>query len=63
MSCSIHSIKLDVYAVKQSALVKAIRLLPVKCYDNKMVKSPYNWVIFPLTQPLVAKKTKTLRLL
>ena len=27
--------------------------LLVKCYDNKMVKSPYNCVIFPLTQPLV----------
>ena len=29
----------------------AAMLLLVKCYDNKMVKSPYNCVIFPLTQP------------
>ena len=27
----------------------ADRQLLVKCYDIKMVKSPYNWVIFPLT--------------
>ena len=27
-----------------------------KCYDNKMVKSPYNCVIFPLTQPQVANQ-------
>ena len=24
-------------------------------YDNKMVKSPFNCIIFPLTQPQVAK--------
>ena len=26
-----------------------LRLLLVKCYDNKKVKSPYNCVIYPLT--------------
>ena len=31
-------------------------LLLVKCYDKKMVKSPYNCVIFPLTQPQVANQ-------
>ena len=25
----------------------------VKCYDNKMIKSPNNCVIYPLTQPQV----------
>ena len=29
-----------------------------KWYDNKMVKSPYNWVILPLTQSLVANQQK-----
>ena len=29
----------------------AIGLLLAKCYDNKMVKSPFNFVIPPLTQP------------
>ena len=28
----------------------------VKCYDNKMIKSPYNFVIFLLTQPQVANQ-------
>ena len=31
-------------------------LLLVKCYDKKMVKSPFNCVIFPLTQPQVARQ-------
>ena len=35
---------------------RANRLLLVKCYDNKKVKSPYNWVISPLTQSQVANK-------
>ena len=40
-------------------LVKIIaRLLLVKWYDNKMVKSPFNCVIFPLTQPQVANQQK-----
>ena len=30
--------------------------LMVKCYDKKMVKSPFNWVIFPLTQLQVANQ-------
>ena len=34
------------------------RLLLVKWYDNKMVKSPFNCVIFPLTQPQVANQQK-----
>ena len=37
------------------------RLLLLKCYDNKMAKSPFNWFILPLNQPEVAnqqKKTK-----
>ena len=37
----------------------ANRLLLVKCYDNKKVKSPYNWVISPLTQPQVANQQKS----
>ena len=32
-----------------------MRLL-VKFNDNKMVKSPYNCVIFPLTQPQVGNQ-------
>ena len=35
-------------------------LFLVKFYDNKMVKSPYNCVIFPLTQPQVANQKKPL---
>ena len=33
-------------------------LLLVKCYGNKMVKSPYNCVIYLLTQPQVANRQK-----
>ena len=33
---------------------RATRLLLVKFYDNKMVKSPYNCVIYLLTQTQVA---------
>ena len=33
-------------------------LVLVKCYDNKMVKSPYNCFILPLTQPQVANQKK-----
>ena len=29
-------------------------LLLVKCNDNKMVKLPFNLIIFPLIKPLVA---------
>ena len=32
--------------------------LQVKCYDNKKVKSPYNWIIYPLTKPQVANHQK-----
>ena len=32
-------------------LFLATRLWIVKLYDNKKVKSPYNWFISPLTQP------------
>ena len=31
-------------------------LLLVKCYDNKMVNSPFNYVISPLTHPQVANQ-------
>ena len=31
-------------------------LLLVKCYDNKMVKSSYNYVVYPLIQPQVANQ-------
>ena len=30
----------------------------VKLFDNKMVKTPYNYVIFPLTQPQEANQKK-----
>ena len=30
----------------------------VKCYDKKWFKSPYNWVISPLTQPQVVNQQK-----
>ena len=30
----------------------------VKCFDNNKVKSPCNWVIYPLTQPQVANNNK-----
>ena len=33
-------------------------LLLVKCCDNKMIKSPFNCGIFPLTQPQVANQQK-----
>ena len=36
----------------------ADRLLLLKCYDNKMAKSPYNCFIFPLKQPEVANQQK-----
>ena len=39
---------------------RANRLLLVKCYDNKKVKSPYNWVISPLTQPQTANQEKNI---
>ena len=32
--------------------------LQLKCYDNKMVKSPFNFVIFLLTQPQMANQKK-----
>ena len=49
--------------MKERYLVcRANRLLLVKYYDNKKVKSPYNWVISPLTQPEVANHKKNLRL-
>ena len=32
--------------------------LLLKCFDNEMVKSPYNYVIFPLTQPQMANQQK-----
>ena len=35
-----------------------VGLLLAKWYDNKLVKSPYNCVISPLTQPQVANQKK-----
>ena len=43
-----------IYLRKKYLVCRANRLLLVKCYDNKKVKSPYNWVISPLTQLQVA---------
>ena len=48
-----------VLEMKERNLVsRANRLLLVNCYDNKKVKSPYNWAISPLTQPQVANQQK-----
>ena len=33
-------------------VIRAEMLLLVKCYENKKVKSPYCWVIYPLAQPI-----------
>ena len=33
-------------------------LVLVKSYDNKKAKSPFSWVILPLTQPQVANQQK-----
>ena len=43
-------------------LVIVLVLVLVKCYDNKKVKSPYNCVIFPLTQLQVANQQKNVNL-
>ena len=42
----------------QGGLNIAAFLLLVKCYDNKMVKLPYNCDIYPLTQTQVANQKK-----
>ena len=45
--------------------IRAVRLFLVKCFDNKMVKSPYNWVIFSLDSASggePTKKKKTIKL-
>ena len=39
---------------ERNLVCRANRLLLLKCYDNKKVKSPHNWVISPLNQPEVA---------
>ena len=41
---------------ERNFVCRANRLLLVKCYDSKKVKSPYKWVIYPLTQPQVANQ-------
>ena len=46
----------------QGGLNIAAFLLLVKCYDNKMVKLPYNCDIYPLTQPQVANQKKIILL-
>ena len=43
---------------ERNFVCRANRLLLAKCYDNKKVKSPYNQVISPLTQPRVANQQK-----
>ena len=48
-----------VLEMKERNLVcRANRLLLVKCYGNRKVKSPHNWVIYPLTQPQMANQQK-----
>ena len=47
--------------MKESNFVcRTNRVSLVKCYDNKKVKSPYNWVISPLTQPQTANQEKSI---
>ena len=41
---------------RRKKYVSATRLLLVKCYEKKMVESSYNCVIYPLTQPQMAKQ-------
>ena len=41
---------------KNGRSYQPVRLVLVKCQDNKMVKSPYNCFIFPLNQPQVANQ-------
>ena len=48
---------------KQKIVCRANRLLLVKFYDNKKVKSPYNWVISLLTQPQVANQQQQQKVL
>ena len=55
-SCVFLFLKLKNSVLKDIRIYRATRLLLVKCYDNKMVKSPYNCVIYPLTQPQVANQ-------
>ena len=43
---------------KGLALILVATLMLIKWYDNKMVKSPFNCAIFPLTQPQVANQKK-----
>ena len=40
---------------------RAVMLLLAKCYDKKWFISPYNWVIYPLTQPQVANQKKSFK--
>ena len=43
---------------KGKFVCKANRLLLVKCYDNKMVKLPFDLIIHPLIKPWAANKQK-----
>ena len=55
------SIRIYLLEMKERNFVcRANRRLLVKCYDNEKVKSPYNWVIFPLNKPQVANQQKKL---
>ena len=41
--------------------LQVFMLFLVKCYDNKMVKLPYNLIILPLIEPQVANQKKSHR--
>ena len=43
-------------ATTSKSAFHSINLFLVKCYDNKMAKSPYNLIIHPLIKPQVANQ-------
>ena len=45
-----HTLQVDILNGLASSLT-AVRLLLVMCYDNKMVKLPFNLIILPLIKP------------
>ena len=57
-SCIVKKLLLRLVLGLLYFVCRANMLLLVKCYDNKKIKSPYNWVISPLTQPEVANQQK-----
>ena len=40
-----------------NCIMRVLVLYLVKCYDNKMAKSPFNLIIHPLIKPQVARLT------